>query len=331
MMIRIWRIPENLQPFVSYTMPKAVTFSLNINGVSGSPSFFCFPNDPIHAAGENHLKPITIYSVPRTDRAGLFGLPLLHFLAGALLLGAAGPNTIAEEVNRPSEVFGGAPTDRWVYGAEVYLWGANLGGETVTGDDIDVSFTDLVKDLDIGFMTTLAAAKGKWTAFADLIYLDVSDDIKSTANIIGQPVRLELDAEVKGFVTTLGGAYSFFESDCTRLNAILGARYEWLELDLEFDVGPFKEKVSDSGRTWDAIVGFRGKSDFSDKWYLDYYADIGTGDSDLTWQALASINYRFRKIDAVFGYRYIEWDFDDTNLLDNLNLHGPFAGIKFLF
>ena len=88
-------------------------------------------------------------------------------------------------------------------------------------------------------MATIVAAKGKWTAFADLIYLDVSDDIKSTANIIDHPVRLELDAELKGFVATLGGAYSFFESDSTRLNAILGARYEWLDLELEFDVGNF--------------------------------------------------------------------------------------------
>lgn len=252
-------------------------------------------------------------------------------MIGILALGAQTSGAMADEGRGSGEVFGGAPADRWIYGAEVYLWGASVGGKTVTGDDIDVSFTDLVPKLDLGFMATLAASKGEWTAFADFIYLDVSDDIKSTANIIGRPVRLELDAELKGFVTTLGGAYSFFDSGGTRLNAILGARYEWLDLELEFDVGPFKAKVSDTGRTWDAIVGLRGKTDLSDKWYLTYYADIGTGQSDLTWQALAAVNYRFRKVDAVLGYRYLKWDFDDKNLLDNLHLTGPFAGVKFFF
>lgn len=259
-----------------------------------------------------------------------FTIPLL--LSSALMLTGTFPVAAAEGGDDKAEVFGGAPPDRWVFGGEVYLWGASVGGKTVTGDDIDVSFTDLVPKLDLGYMATLAAAKGKWTAFADLIYLDVSDDIKNTANIVGHPVRLELDAELKGFVATLGGAYAFFESGNIRLDAVLGTRYESLDLELEFDVGNFlTEKVSETGGTWDAIVGLRGKTDLNDKWYLTYYADIGTGESDLTWQALAAVNYRFRKVDAVLGYRYLKWDFDDRNLLDNLNLHGPFAGVKVLF
>lgn len=286
---------------------------------------------PQYPAGEIDVKQPSLYPSALERRGGLRHLPFLLLTAGIFVCGAQGSDAMADEGHGRSEVFGEAPADRWIYGAEVYLWGASVGGKTVAGDDIDVSFTDLVPKLDMGFMATLAAARGKWTAFADIVYLDVSDDIKGTANIIGQPVRLELDAKLKGFVTTLGGAYNFFESGGTRLNAILGARYEWLDLELEFDVGPFKEKVSETGSTWDAIVGLRGKTDLSDKWYLTYYADIGTGESDLTWQALAAVNYRFGRADAVLGYRYLKWDFDDTNVLDNLNLSGPFAGVKFLF
>lgn len=181
-------------------------------------------------------------------------------------------------------------------------------------------------------MATLAAARDKWTLFADLIYLDVDDDTKSTANIVGFPVRLKVDVELKGFVSTLGGAYSFLETDTTRLNLLAGARYLWLDAELELDIGSLiKGKVSDSGHVWDGIVGLRGKTNLNDKWYVTYAADVGTGDSELTWQALAAISYRFQKLDAVVGYRYLEWDFDDNEVFDDLDLSGPFAGAKFRF
>ena len=79
----------------------------------------------------------------------------------------------------------------------------------------------------------------------------------------------------------------------------------------------------------------RGKADLSDKWYLRYHLDAGTGDTDFTWQALAGFGYQFNKMDAVFGYRHLEWDFDDGDTFgatfDDLNFSGPYAGVKYLF
>jgi hypothetical protein len=139
--------------------------------------------------------------------------------------------------------------------------------------------------------------------------------------------------ELKGFITTLGGAYRFLETDTTRLNLVAGARYLWLKADLDVDIGRLGVGGSESDTVWDGIVGLRGKTDLNDKWYLTYYADVGGGNSKMTWQALAAINYRFQRVDAVVGYRYLDWDFDDGDMLnfDELNLGGPFAGVKFLF
>ena len=36
----------------------------------------------------------------------------------------------------------------------------------------------------------------------------------------------------------------------------------------------------------------------NEKWYLPLYDDIGTGDSDLTWQLGAGIGYRFDKLNV---------------------------------
>jgi hypothetical protein len=34
---------------------------------------------------------------------------------------------------------------------------------------------------------------------------------------------------------------------------------------------------------------------------------------------------------VVMGYRYLEWNFDDDEALEDLNLGGPFVGAKFIF
>ena len=65
--------------------------------------------------------------------------------------------------------------------------------------------------------------------------------------------------------------------------------------------------------------------------HLFGYLDIGTGESDLTWQALAGIGYRFKRFDVHAVYRYLSWDFDDNPALDELDISGPAVGLRFLF
>jgi hypothetical protein len=223
--------------------------------------------------------------------------------------------------------------DEWQFIGEVYMWGASLGGTTGAGDDIDIPFSDILEHLNFGAMGAAAAKKGKWTLFADAFYLDLETDDNSTANIIGRPIKTSVDVEVKGFISTAGASYDVFENDSTRVALLAGGRYLWLDVELEFDVGAVTEKASDSGSVIDGIIGFRGRTKIADRWHIIYYADVGTGESDLTWQALGSLNYRFMNVDLVLGYRYLDWNFDsdDGDVLDDLNLHGPFAGVKFSF
>ena len=61
-----------------------------------------------------------------------------------------------------------------------------------------------------------------------------------------------------------------------------------------------------------------------------YCTTRGTGDSDYTWQASTGLNYRFKKVDATFGYRYLTWE-SDGGSIDDITIKGPFAGVKFFF
>jgi hypothetical protein len=103
----------------------------------------------------------------------------------------------------------------------------------------------------------------------------------------------------------------------------------WQEVPLTFDIGPIKRKASPSGHVWEGIVGARGEVELSDKWYLSYYADVGRGGSDLTKQAVLGLNYRFDKVVASMGYRYL--DYDLRGQLDDLTVKGPYAGVRFRF
>jgi hypothetical protein len=233
----------------------------------------------------------------------------------------------------PAAAAGDASSDKWKYGLEVYLWGASVGGASAAGEDIDISFEDLVDDLQMGFMSAFGARKAKWSLLADVVYLDVDDGKSTTANVAGNPIQARGDVELKGWVVNAAGGYNVVETGSSLLDVLVGVRYLDLETDLTLDLGNAQRSVSGSGSVWDGIVGLKGRTELSDKWHLNYYVDVGTGDSDFTWQALGAFGYHLKKVDLSFGYRYLEWDFDDNDaggkVFNDLNFHGPFAGVTF--
>jgi hypothetical protein len=235
----------------------------------------------------------------------------------------------------PAAAAGAGSSDAAEVGLEVYLWGASIGGTTAAGDPMDVPFKDLVKNLDLGFMSTFGVRKGRWVGLGDVIYLDLGDDIRTTANIVGNPIEAGLDLKLKGWVLNFGGGYRAVQTETFFLDVLVGARYLDLDTKLDFNIGGLVVPFSESGHVWDGIVAVRGTADLAEKWYLSYYLDVGTGGSDVTWQALGAVSYRFKKLDVRLGYRYLKWNFDEDdpggNTFGDLNFHGPYAGLVFTF
>ena len=64
-------------------------------------------------------------------------------------------------------------------------------------------------------------------------------------------------------------------------------------------------------------------------WYVPYYVDVGTGDSDLTWQAVAGIGYAFRWGEVFAAWRYLDYDFKSSSNIEKLNFNGPGLGVAF--
>ena len=130
--------------------------------------------------------------------------------------------------------------------------------------------------------------------------------------------------------------YEILRSDIQLVVVYGGARYLWFEADLVFDLSPTlpglpseSRKDSPSFSNWDGIVGVRGKYDVTDRWFVPYSVNAGTGESDFTWDALAAVGYRFRDFNAVAGWRYLYYDIGSDTLIKELSVNGPFAGVVF--
>ena len=165
-------------------------------------------------------------------------------------------------------------SDDWQFKAGMYLWGAGIKGETAVGSDIDISFDDLISNLDMAFMGDFEARKSKWSLAADLIYLNVGAGGAASVPIAAAPGdSLEVDADVKlrAWVMGFTGGYNLWQSERGTLDAIAGARY--LEVKVTLDatdrLGPFarQRETTASGANWDAVIGVKGDITLADKWY----------------------------------------------------------------
>ena len=232
--------------------------------------------------------------------------------------------------------------DTWQYEATVYFWFPSIDGDlkyTLPGEGggaLPVDAADVLDSLNFTFMGNIAAQYNKWSFAADYIYLDMSNS-KNTVIPIGQEsVDVHAGLSLTGWTLTGIAGYDMVQTDRVRLAVIGGVRYFTLDADADISLtgpGPLDPETSLSKSTdlWDGIVGVRGAIMLNEHWYLPYYADIGTGDSDLTWQLFGGIGYQFGWGDVKLGYRYLKYDQGDDKFLQDFAFYGPIMGVGFRF
>jgi hypothetical protein len=87
----------------------------------------------------------------------------------------------------------------------------------------------------------------------------------------------------------------------------------------------------DSLQNWDLIIGIRGRLSFGEEhhWFAPYHLDLGTGESDLTWQAMAGLGYSFSWGDVLVAWRYLDYDMKSGETIESLNFNGPLIAAVF--
>jgi hypothetical protein len=129
-----------------------------------------------------------------------------------------------------------ATQDQWQFSGAIYLWGADIGGQTIRGSEVEVEFSDLFDNLEMAFMGAFAARKNNWSLLADVIYMDLGVDKTADLSVpvggIPIPVTTSVSLDVQGLILHFAGGYNLYTKGETRLDLIGGARY----LDLDQDM-----------------------------------------------------------------------------------------------
>jgi hypothetical protein len=216
----------------------------------------------------------------------------------------------------------------WENEITVYGWLSEISGDVKNGSQLTYDVNDIVDDMEMVFMGGYEGRINRWSVIADMVYLDVGDK----ENITVPSATVSADVNLSSWIISGAVGYDLVQSDNARFSVVAGVRYVDMELESDLSIG--QAQISNSSRSSDMLdgtIGIRGYFGFGDNWYLPYYGDIGTGDSDVSYQLFGGIGYHFGWGDVKLGYRHLCIEMDDGELLENLILSGPVFGVGFKF
>lgn len=196
---------------------------------------------------------------------------------------------------------------RWNHTLGFYLWGMNINGTASIGpidNDLNLDFKDdLLDNLAGAYSFHYEAKKDKLTLFGDYLYADI--DPKTEL-----PNGATVDVDFKNKMWELGLAWDLTDSTASATWQVLGGvRSNKQEFRLQVG-SPVLVSVNE---TWyDGFIGGRVFAPISTSWEFIGRADVGTGDSDMVWNALAALGWRFSKpASLLLGYRWMDYDYDN--------------------
>ncbi len=100
-------------------------------------------------------------------------------------------------------------SNKWNIEFTPYFWAAELKGDaTLRGrtGPVEVSFSDLLDNLDIAFMGRAEAWKGRWGLFFDGLYMDLGAEFSTPQGLVSA------DIDVKMTMLEFGLGYRLWET-----------------------------------------------------------------------------------------------------------------------
>ena len=130
--------------------------------------------------------------------------------------------------------------EEWQHELAPYLWGAAMSGNATVGaatDDVDMSFGDILDNLEMGFMGAYRATRGQYSVTVDGIYMDLGAAGRGPAGY----VKADIDLDQSALEVDVG--YEVVE----RLVVLAGLRYNDLSAEVKV-TGPLGNTSSDGSR-----------------------------------------------------------------------------------
>jgi hypothetical protein len=195
---------------------------------------------------------------------------------------------------------------------QIYGWG--LVPSTVTGADAEASVGRLVAPHG-----DRAARFGRFGVWSDALGLQPEAGTYLSAGPLDGGLR------ARNWAWTVAGSYAAVETPHVDLHTLAGMRRLNTELAMDNAGG-----VVNARDAWDAVLGVRGRVKLGEgRWFAPYYLDVGTGQSDLTWQASGGIGYAFSWGEIVGTWRHLDYNFATTSRIRDLTFSGPSISFGF--
>lgn len=252
------------------------------------------------------------------------------------------PSNIPENIRDELEALPN-PNDWQFHLAPLYVWFAGIEGESSLGPvtaPLDISFSDVFNNLEAVFTFHFEARKQNWAAFVDYMLLEVSPDQSAQfgSGPMGRPIGVDLDMDLRNDVVEFGGSYRIREA-YPSVEILAGVRYTNLDIsavpaakNVPLPLPP----VNISEGLWDGFGGVRLIYEFGDNsgWSLIGKADVGGGSSDLTWSAMAAVDWQYKSWGSVrAGYKWLAYDYETgsgpSRFTYDVVYEGPIVGMVF--
>jgi len=250
----------------------------------------------------------------------------------------------------------------WSFAVTPYLWLPSVDGSLrfSAGDgepptpETGVDDKSLIDYLDGAFMIGGEVKKDRWLLLTDFLYVgfgNTDSEVKAVNfnpgvrgfDPINSSVNTHTQTSLNGKAWTLLGGYRVLEG-AADVDLMGGLRYFGLNASTEWDLtSPVQDPssgaslsssgtASDSTHVWDGLFALHGRLHLGKtRWFLPFYADVGAGESRLTWQAFGGAGYAFKWLDVSLTYRTIYYDERGDGLMDQLSFTGPAASFAFRF
>jgi hypothetical protein len=80
----------------------------------------------------------------------------------------------------------------------------------------------------------------------------------------------------------------------------------------------------------DPVFGVHIRNEITEKWYIEFFGDVGGGVSDISWQVAAAVGYRFTSwVALTVGYRLLGVDYDRDGFEFDIITQGLLTGLRF--
>ncbi|WP_198375119.1 hypothetical protein [Neoroseomonas rubea] len=277
-------------------------------------------------------------------------------LCAAAALLAAGLNTGAAAQDtglRPGWSFEVAPY-AWVPSINAnlrYALPPGIGGSA----DVKADASDYFAQLNFAAALAATVRYDRFTLLTDIMYVsadaggsrvEAADILGVGRNPISSTVNVSGSTNLKTTLWTLAGGYTLASGSWGNVDVLAGFRYLGIEATTDYNLavtllgprgnaGPsFGGAGRLSGRDdiWNGIVGVRGRLNIAQSgFFVPYYLDIGTGDSNFTWQTFAGIGYQSGWAGVQLGWRYMSYDQGSNALVQDLTMSGAYVAVNFSF